>query len=162
MQNNIRFRTTLRDSDIAALAGILRSAGFFYEHEIGVALELAEENLQKAESESGYIFLIAEAAGETIAFACYGKIPCTADSYDLYWIAVHDKFRGKGLGKRMLRMVEDALRELGAKNIWIETSSRPLYEPTRTFYLKNGCDLVAELSDFYGPGDNKCIYRKRL
>lgn len=162
MRNKIAFRRELRRNDVPIIVDILRSAGFFYEHEIDVVVELAEEYLQKGEVASGYIFLIAESGSKPVAFACYGKNPCTADSFDLYWIASHEKIRGKGLGKRMLHMVEDAVREQGGKNLWIETSSRPLYEPTRKFYLNNGCELIAELPEFYGPGDNKCIYLKRL
>lgn len=162
MQNDIYFRSELRQSDVGAIVEILRSTSFFYQHEIDVAVELAEENLKKGEAASGYIFLIAEKAGKTVAFACYGKTPCTADSFDLYWIAVHHDLQGAGLGKRMMKMAEEAIRDLGGKKIWIETSSRPLYESTRAFYLKSGCGLVAELPDFYGPGDNKCIFLKRL
>ncbi|MDD3716439.1 MAG: GNAT family N-acetyltransferase [Candidatus Marinimicrobia bacterium] len=162
MQNELKFRNELRESDVAAIREILRSAGFFYEHEIDVAVELAEENLKKGEEASGYIFLIAEDSRGPLAFACYGKTPCTADSYDLYWIAVHHILRGQGWGKKIMQMVSDGVRRLGGKNLWIETSSRPLYEPTRKFYLKNGCELVAELPDFYGKADNKCIFLKKL
>lgn len=162
MQNELKFRNELRESDVAAIREILRSAGFFYEHEIDVAVELAEENLKKGEEASAYIFLIAEDKRGPVAFACYGKTPCTADSYDLYWIAVHHILRGQGWGKKIMQMVSDAISRLGGKKLWIETSSRPLYEATRMFYLKNGCELIAELPDFYGEADNKCIFLKRL
>lgn len=162
MQNEMKFRNELRKSDVTAIREILRSAGFFYEHEIDVAVELAEENMKKGEEASGYIFLIAEDNRGPVAFACYGKTPCTADSFDLYWIAVHQVLRRQGWGKKIMQMVSDAISGLGGKKLWIETSSRPLYEATRMFYLKNGCELIAELPDFYGEGDNKCIFMKRL
>ncbi|MDD3094703.1 MAG: GNAT family N-acetyltransferase [Candidatus Neomarinimicrobiota bacterium] len=162
MQNELKFRSELRVADLAAIRDILRSAGFFYEHEIDIGVELAETNLSKGEEASGYIFLIAENTAGPVAFTCYGKTPCTADSFDLYWIAVHKSMRGGGLGKTIMQKVSDAVRRMGGRKLWIETSSRPLYEPTRMFYLKNGCELVAELPDFYGEGDNKCIFLKRL
>jgi len=43
-----------------------------------------------------------------------------------------------------------------------ETSGRPLYEPTRQFYLKNGYELEATLREFYGSGDDKLVYRTEL
>jgi hypothetical protein len=44
----------------------------------------------------------------------------------------------------------------------VETSSRPLYEPTRRFYLACGYRLEAQLEDFYAPGDGKVIFLKVL
>ena len=55
-------------------------------------------------------------------------------------------------------MLEEHVEQLGGKNIWIETSGRPLYEPTRQFYLKYGCTLIAELPEFYGENDAKLIF----
>ena len=43
---------------------------------------------------------------------------------------------------------------MNGKIIWIETSSRAIYLPTRKFYEKKGYAVQAELTDFYAPGDN--------
>jgi len=114
------------------------------------------------EEKSGYIFNIAEENNKPVGFTCYGFIPGTADSYDLYWIVVHQSQRGKGIGKVLLDMAVEHVGKLGGKNVWIETASRPLYEPTRKFYIKNGCDIITELPNYYGPEDNKVIYLKRV
>ena len=37
----------------------------------------------------------------------------------------------------------------GGRNIYIETSTTPHYQPTRAFYERCGCQLVATLDDFY-------------
>ncbi len=126
-----------------------------------LAEELALENLNKDPEKSAYIFNIAEFEDRPVGFTCYGKIPGTADSYDLYWIAVHDSQRGKGLGKTLMVMAVDDIAHKSGKNIWIETSSRAIYEPTRQFYLKTGCEIIAELPDFYGAMDNKLIFHKK-
>ncbi|WP_299524564.1 GNAT family N-acetyltransferase [uncultured Lutibacter sp.] len=154
----MNFRNQLIESDIKAVKEILNSTGFFYDFEVDVAVELAEENLEKGEEKSGYFFTIAEVEGKAIAFSCYGKTPCTAASFDLYWIAVHQNHKGKGIGKKLLKMLEIHVAKLNGKNIWIETAGRPLYSPTRKFYEKYGCDLVAELPEFYGENDSKVIY----
>ena len=44
----------------------------------------------------------------------------------------------------------------------VETSSRDDYAPTRAFYLACGYQIVAELPDFYAPGDGKLIYLRVL
>ncbi|MCF8364381.1 MAG: GNAT family N-acetyltransferase [Bacteroidales bacterium] len=157
----MNFRQTLMASDVVAIREILQSTGFFYDSEIEIAKELTLENLSKGAENSGYIFNIAENDDRPVGFTCYGKIPGTADSFDLYWIAVHQSQRGKGLGKILMEMAALHIAQMAGKNIWIETSSRAIYEPTRIFYLKNGCEIVAELPDFYGENDHKVIFLKK-
>lgn len=158
----MEFRSVLKQTDTSYLKEILDSAGFFYDYEVDIAIELAQENIDKGEEKSGYIFLIVEENGTPVAFACYGKNPGTIDSYDLYWIAVHKNQRGNGIGKIIMKKVEEHVKQLKGKKLWIETSSRELYNPTREFYLKTDCELVAELPDYYGDGDSKCVFLKKL
>ena len=158
----MNYRKTLIESDVSAIKEILKSTGFFYDAEIEIAQELALENLAEGAEKSGYIFNIAETDNRPVGFTCYGKIPGTADSFDLYWIAVHESQRGKGMGKILLDKAAEDIAQMNGKNIWIETSSRAIYEPTRMFYLKTGCEKVAELPNFYGPDDNKVIFLKRI
>ena len=46
--------------------------------------------------------------------------------------------------------------------MYVETSSRPLYRPTRRFYQARGYAPQAVLPEFYAPGDDKMIYVKTL
>ncbi|GAB4290446.1 MAG: hypothetical protein Kow0068_15870 [Marinilabiliales bacterium] len=158
----MKFRRNLNSSDIASIKEILESTGFFYDSEIDIAQELAQENIDKGEEKSGYIFNLVEIDNKVVGFTCYGKIPGTADSFDLYWIAVHNSQRGKGIGKILMNLAVEDIKRMQGKNIWIETSSRPIYEPTRQFYLKNDCDIIAELPEYYGPKDNKVIFLKKV
>lgn len=154
----MEYRSKLSASDMAPLEEILLSSGFFYDSEVDIALSLARENLEAGEEKSGYIFNVAEENGKPVAFTCYGKIPGTESSFDLYWIVVHKSQRGKGIGKILMNMAREDIGKRGGENIWIETSSRPLYQPTIHFYLSYGCEKVTELPDFYGKNDNKVIF----
>lgn len=162
MQHNISFRTFIHEDDLIIISDILSSTESFYEEEIDIAIQVAEEYLKKGEVKSGYSFILAEKENIPIAYACYGKAPCTKDSYDLYWLAVHEDYRGMGIGKQLMMQVEESVIELSGKHIWIETSSRDIYVPTRRFYQKIGYRVVAELPNFYGKNDNKIIYVKRV
>lgn len=162
MQTPIQYRDNITDRDLSLLRDILESTGYFYEEEINIALELAGKNLKNGPEKSGYSFEIAELEGRMIAFACYGKIPGTKDSFDLYWIAVHEDHRGKGIGRLLLRRVEDIVSDMSGKHIWLGVSSRPLYNATRKFYRSLGYRVTAELYDFYAQNDNKIIFVKRL
>jgi ribosomal protein S18 acetylase RimI-like enzyme len=154
-------RTEVKLSDIEAVREMVRSTGFFRDDEVDVAVELVQERLDKG-PESGYEFIFADVDGRAVSYACFGLIPCTLVSYDLYWIATHEEFRGKGLGKIVLREVEKSIEALGGRGIYVETSSLPKYEPTRAFYLKNNYPEKARFEDFYADGDDKVVYVKKI
>ena len=65
----ITLRREVIPGDPGKITEIVRSTGFFREDEILIAAELAEERLQKGTA-SGYEFLFAEIAGETVAYSC--------------------------------------------------------------------------------------------
>ncbi len=154
--------TGIKRNERKRIEEILRSAGFFYEFEIGTALEIADDTVSKGMEKSGYYWLKASDEDGLVAFANYGKNAFSTHSWDLYWIAVHQDSRNKKLGSLLLKAVEDDVKKRGGKILWIETSGRPLYASTEGFYKRNGYELQASLKDFYGPGDPKQIYSKML
>lgn len=158
---NLKFRTTPQLSDIKSIRDIVESTKFFYDHEIDIAVELVEERLKLGES-TGYYFVFAEADGITVAYSCYGPISMSKTSFDLYWIATHNDFRGKGIGKKLLEETFIEARKMGCKIIIAETSGLQHYESTRGFYTGTGFGLEARLKDFYDLGDDKLFYTKRI
>jgi D-alanine-D-alanine ligase len=159
---NIILRDTLLASDLQAIRNITESTGFFYPDEVDITVGIATEHLKKG-LQSRYNFLFADSEeGQTIGYACFGLIPCTRRSFDIYWLAVHKEFQGSGIGKILIAAVEKNVLCLGGKTVYLDTASRPLYEPTRQFYLR--CNYVAEalLKDFYDYGDDKIIFAKRF
>jgi len=152
----------IKPEDRKSIEEILRSTDFFYEFEIQTALEIADETLSKGTEKSGYYWLKVSDDDGVIAFANYGKNAFSKHSWDLYWIAVHNDSRNKKLGSVLLKAIEDDVRKMGGKILWIETSGRPLYASTEGVYRRNGYELQASLKDFYGPADPKQIYSKLL
>ena len=157
----LSYRQDVRPMDRDSVREIVRSSGFFSSEEISIALELVEERLEKGEK-SGYFFLFASQAGRVCGYSCFGPIAGSLYSYDLYWIAVHDSLRRRGIGKDLLSKSETIIRERGGKQVYIETSSRLQYETTLAFYLDNGYRKDAFLENFYAPGDSKIILVKVL
>jgi GNAT superfamily N-acetyltransferase len=158
---SITFRNDLIQSDLPAIRAMVESTGVFNSVELDCAVELAEDRLQKG-TKSEYNFLFAEMDGRVVGYACYGPIALTEGSYDLYWIAVDKAMQGHGLGRKIMDKVVEIIRGEGGRNMYIETSSKPHYLATRTFYERCGCYLVATLDDFYSPGDNQEIYCKKV
>jgi ribosomal protein S18 acetylase RimI-like enzyme len=158
----VTLRDTVRPPDAQRVREIVAASGFFSPAEVDVAVELVDERLTKGEA-SGYHFLFAEdPEGAVSGYTCFGEIPCTVGSYDLYWIAVDPARRRAGLGKLLLRATEHAIAARGGRAVYIETSNRALYDPTRRFYLACGYTEQAVLKDFYNDGDDKVIYARRL
>ena len=159
--DDIVFRFEAKPSDAQAVREIIATTGFFRQDEIEIAVELVDERLSKGDA-SGYHFVFAENDGEVAGYACYGPIPCTIGSFDLYWIAVDPKFQRHGLGQTLMQAAESAIRDSGGRHIYIDTSGRPQYEPTRSFYKRCGYEIATTLDDFYETGDDKVVWRKIL
>ena len=160
-RKDIRFREEPRPADVDEVRTIVASTGFFSDDEIGVAAELVETRLRDGEA-SGYLFLFAEREGKVLGYGCYGEIPCTRGSWDLYWIAVREEARGLGLGTEILLRIEEIVRRAGGRHLYAETAGKERYASTRAFYERRGYEAAAVLDDFYAPGDAKFLYRKIL
>lgn len=158
---NLTFRTAPRRSDIQAVRDIIVSTKFFYEHEVEIAVELVKERLETGES-SGYHFVFADDDAKTIAYSCFGSDEMSKTCFDLYWIATHDDYRGKGVGKKLLEETEKQAKKMKCVILIAETSGLPHYAPTRAFYEKTGFFPEARIKDFYTIGDDKIFYTKRI
>ena len=154
-------RRGLNSDDRKPLEKLIRETGFFNAEEVEVALELIDDRLSQGE-ESHYRFLVAETDGEMAGYACWGPIPGTLASADLYWIVVDPRHQGKGAGAALLKDAEAWMVSAGRTRVYVETSKRAQYDGTRRFYLACGYELAAELEDFYGPGDGKAVFLKVL
>jgi len=158
---NYKIRENIKSEDIENIYEIVSSTEFFSDEEVEIAVELAKERLNKGIS-SGYNFLFLEINGKTIGYSCFGAIPATKFSFDLYWIAVHKNYQNFGLGKILLEESEKLILKSGGKRIYIETSGKEQYFSTRKFYLAFNYKEEAVLNDFYSPGDAKYLYLKVL
>jgi ribosomal protein S18 acetylase RimI-like enzyme len=151
----------VRASERGAIEALLAATGFFNAEELSVAMELVDERLTHGEA-SHYRFLVATVDGEVGGYACWGVIPGTVESADLYWIAVHPGCQRRGVGRALLAEAEAWMAAAGRPRVYIETATREQYAPTRAFYLGCGYELAAELTDYYAPGDGKAIFVKVL
>jgi acetoin utilization deacetylase AcuC-like enzyme/GNAT superfamily N-acetyltransferase len=160
--HGIKYRREVQPQDAERIRRLVEITGYFSADEIEVAVELVNENLMKGAAASGYHFIFTERYGHLAGYTCYGPVPATASSYDLYWIAVHPDFRRRGLGKMMLEETERIMRRSGGTRIYVDTSMRVQYASTRAFYEHCGYRLESVLEDFYAPGEAKAIYCKSI
>jgi D-alanine-D-alanine ligase len=169
---DLRFRQDVLDVDRRSVRRLIDETGLFRVDEVEVAVELVETRLEKGFA-SGYHFLFAEREGmignaalvgdaELIGYACFGPIACTVSSWDLYWIAVRPAQQSQGIGLRLMTEVQRLVREHGGTQMYIDTSDRPEYTPTRVFYQRCGFRIAATLENFYDRNDGKVVWHKML
>ncbi len=161
MHPRVELRRGLNSTDPASVEALVRATGVFSPPEVAVARELVEERLSRGPA-SGYEFLLAEDEAGLLGYACWGQIPCTERSYDLAWIAVRPERQGGGVGRRILSLAEEEIARSGGSRIYVETSTRAAYDPTRAFYERCGYARAATFDDFYAAGDGKAVYLKTV
>ncbi|MCS7230013.1 MAG: GNAT family N-acetyltransferase [Candidatus Kryptonium sp.] len=152
----------LRNKDKNRIIEILKETNMFTDEEIGVAIELIDEFVKNGESSGYEIYTMVDEEDEPIGYICFGKRPLTQGVYDVYWIAVDPALQGNGIGKSLMKFVEQKIREMGGNLILVETSSQEKYLKTRLFYKACGYDEIARIKDFYKKGDDLIIFAKYI
>jgi ribosomal protein S18 acetylase RimI-like enzyme len=150
--------------DRSLIKRMVISSGKFNDVEIAAALELVDAALQEGEK-SGYIFALLGGAREhapALGYACYGPVPLTQGTFDLYWIVVDPAAQKRGFGRRLLEYVEGDVVRRGGRMLLIETSSQESYGATIRFYERSGYRLAARIRNFYRIGDDKLVFQKEL
>ena len=143
----------------ARLEQLTRGTGLFREEEVATAVELLDESL---EGDEDYRFIGAFEGEQLVGYACWGPTPGTAATHDLYWIVVNREHQGRGIGTQLLAEVEQRLTTHDARLVVVETSSRPDYAPTRSFYEARGYTRAATIPGYYAPGDDLVVFTKDL
>ncbi len=147
----------------ATLVALTQATGFFNAQEIEIVSEMLAEYFARAARDE-YIWLAYRETADAPprGYICYGPASLAVGTYDLYWIAVDRAHQDKKIGSALLEGMEQDLRRRGARQVYIETSDKPQYAPTRAFYERRGYALVAHFPDYYDVGDGKVIYFKAL
>jgi predicted N-acetyltransferase YhbS len=147
--------------DKPSIMQILTNTPEFRPSEVIVAEEVIDSYLEDP-SGSGYHTFVAAIDDSIAGYICYGPTPLTEGTWDIYWMAVTPELQGRGIGKILITFAEDKIRQAEGRLAIIETSSIPEYERTRGFFYSRGYELVCRIADFYLPGDDKLIFRKKL
>jgi ribosomal protein S18 acetylase RimI-like enzyme len=151
----------LRHDDIPMLEEILGATGAFTDEEVSIALELLETVINDPRQQD-YEVAVADIGDRVAGYALFGPVPLTEGNFDLYWIAVDPNSQGSGIGRRLMKHVEEQVRQRGGRLLCLETSSQGGYLRTRKFYEQAGYVEESCIRDFYKPGDDRLTYVKRF
>ena len=149
-------------ADKPAVMDLIKTTDMFTPAEIEVAEELIDDYLLKPDQKDYRVVIVETGDGGVGGYLTWGPTPLAEGVYDLYWMAVSPKEQGRGLGKELVRWLEQTVARLDGRMIIIETAGQPKYRPTREFYLRLEYKEVARVPDFYKPGDDRIIYTKYM
>ena len=153
---------SLIEKDRARLLSLLIRTRAFNSAEIDVAMELIDSVLNDPKQKDYQIYCLADDQDQVIGYICYGPVPMTEGTFDLYWIAVDPDLQEKGAGSKLLSFLEEVVKAQGGRLILADTSTLPHYEKTQRFYVKNGFKEVARVPDYYHPGNDRVTFCKKL
>jgi len=73
-------------------------------------------------------------------------------------IFVEKAYRSKGLGTRLLKSIEEEVKAVGVKYIWLWTSG----DQALKFYKRHQYSIFAEMEKWYSDGSPRVGLRKKL
>jgi ribosomal protein S18 acetylase RimI-like enzyme len=149
------------EQDRSEVTTIVQATGNFSAEEIAIADELIDIYLHQADQRD-YFAYVFDDNGRVAGFLIVGPTPATTGTYDMYWIAAHPDYYGKGVSQALDRFAEDFVREHDGYLLIAETSSQQSYERTRAFYSKQGYEIVSQIKDYYKIGDDLVVFGKRV
>jgi len=146
----------VEDRDLPFLKEVIDSSGLFPSEMLDdmIAPYLKHES-------PGDIWLTLE-QDTPLAIAYCAPERLTEGTYNLYLIAVLKSQQGVGIGRQLLKELEDHLRQTKVRVLLVETSGNPEFELTRKFYIQNGYTLEASIRDFYKEGEDNMVFWKKL
>lgn len=120
-----------------------------------------EEIARAVRDQGGYVAL---ANGVPVGFATY-KLNGDDVTAELTWIGVGSDFHRKGVGRRLVRAIEQEVSRRGFKTLQVFTVAATVnYEPyalTRKFYHAIGFTNARVEPKGFASGDDKLLLRKR-
>jgi ribosomal protein S18 acetylase RimI-like enzyme len=82
--------------------------------------------------------------------------------WDLTMIGVRAEQQRDGIGRALMRRIEEDLAAAGQRLVLVRTSGTERFAPTRAFYDRLGYDEVARISEYWAAGDDLVVFRRAL
>ncbi|MBD2089693.1 GNAT family N-acetyltransferase [Microcoleus sp. FACHB-1515] len=150
---------TLDDTD--ALIALADSIELFSSDELEELRQMLDNSLSK-DSDAHPFWITDDEDNELVALAYCEPERMTNGTWNLQLIGVRPTHQKQGRGAKLLRFLEQTLRERGARILLVETLGTPDFEYVRSFYRRNGFDEEARIREFYAEGADKIVFRKAL
>ncbi len=116
----------------------------------------------KSSKEENYV-IVRESSGSILGVS--GFTPdkyATPEIYWLNWTYVDEKYRNQGLGTALLSFVIEQVKHIGARKLYLDTSSDESYEAAIRLYKRFGFEQEGLLKNYYDDGDHYIILGKQF
>ena len=121
---------------------------------------MMEDYLRNQDTEQ--CWFVHETEGALLGF-CYAAPEAPTDgTYNLLAIGVRTDQQGRGIGSQLMRHAETELTVAGKRLLLVDTSGTADFAPVRRFYVGLGYRQEAVIRDYWGAGDDKVVFWKRL
>ena len=90
----------------------------------------------------------------------YAGMMCVLPLADVQTLAVAPQAQGRGLGTRLLELIEDTARRRGAEDLLLEV--RADNPGAQRLYLRSGFEQIHQRRHYYPDGGDALIMRKHL
>jgi ribosomal protein S18 acetylase RimI-like enzyme len=158
-----------REPLVALISESWNGVTTFRPEEVSCAIELLDAALAQAEGNTYEVLVAAEddgdgpaSLGHPLGYVCFGHTPMTEATFDLYWLVVSARVRGRGIGRALVAALEEHLRTRGALTLRVETSSLEGQGGAVRFYESTGFARAGIVPDFYRRGDDLVTFTKTL
>jgi len=156
---SIKIRNMVRD-DIDIALEIIRS---HVDEHAKIAARDFEEFFAKPPTEH-HQYLVAEVDGKVVG--CMGFLPDKDEEvegvYWAVWLYVHPEYRRQGVGTQLWTEIEERLKKLRARKVYLDVGNEPDHPEAIAFHQKHGFVKEGELIDYFRDGENMLIFGKRL
>lgn len=155
MSHHFNTRALLR-ADLPSIASILDATGLFPS---ALLPAMAEPFLSAM---ADHLWLVICDSDQVIGFAYCEPERMTDGTHNLLAIAVSPDRQRMGIGTMLVAATQRHLAGLPARILLVETSSLDEYAGTRAFYDQQAFCREAVIRDYYGDGEAKLVFWKRL
>ena len=155
MKASISVRELTR-ADLPSVRVVLEETGLFPPEMLDAMVEpyLLEQ--------VGHHWLAAFVEERLVGFAYAEPERMTDGTLNLLAIAVRPAAQKLGVGRALVRFLEDRARVQDGRVLIVETSSLDEYAGTRAFYAGQSFTEEARIRDFYAEGEDKILFWKHL
>ena len=145
--------------DLVSIISLFRLNSTVYsECEIIIAKKYIQEIIESHNYKNDSYFVFVD-SGRVIGCAGYALRKDTENVFSLNWLAVHPRFKRKGIATKLYQYIEEQIKLLNARLIILNAGS---YEENKFFYEKMGFIIVGTIPKYYSDTKDLIQYCKLL
>jgi len=123
-------------------------SGVYKDIELDILIDTLDS--WKARPGSPYSLVEVRDSREPAGFCLFQRAANTESTFDIHTFLVGRDYRGKGAAEKLLDLLAEEI--LATKENAVEPR----------FFTARGFETIGHIPDFYGPGNDYCIYAKQV